>query len=103
MPFFRKGRLHRYNPNPSKYGLWLASGRAYKNIPIEPILDDPFFKRSDQSSFMQLVDFCAYALLRRERPLASKSAYGLHEAFEVVRPILVLEATTRDPDGIIRP
>jgi len=90
------GRLHRYNPIASKYDQWLDSGRAYKNIPIERILDDPFFKRSDQSSFIQLVDFCAYALLRRERSLASKSAYGLHEAFEVVLTILVLEATTRD-------
>jgi hypothetical protein len=96
-------RLHIYNPIPSKHGVWEDTGTATKNIPIERIIEDPFFKRSEQSYFIQLADFCAYALLRKERPVPSKTEYGLDRAFELLKPILVLEASPRDPEGVIRP
>jgi hypothetical protein len=96
-------RMQRYNPIPSAYGAWLDTGQSYKNIPLTRIIEDPFFKDSSQSYFIQMVDFCAYALLRRERPLQSKTRYGLDKAFDCLKPILVTEATRKDPDGIIRP
>jgi len=92
-----------YNPIPSKQGYWEDTGVKTKNIPIDRIIEDPFFKRSDQSYFIQLVDFCAYSLLRRESPLASKSKYGLDKAFSILDPALVKEACSYDPEGIIRP
>ncbi len=39
-------------------------------------------------------DFCAYALLRQERPIASKTKYGLDQAFNLLEPI---------SEGIIQP
>ena len=57
------------------------------------ILEDPFFKPSNQSYFIQLTDFCAYALLRKERPIESKTKYGLDKAFNLLIPI---------SEGIIR-
>jgi len=96
-------RMHVYNPIPSRYGVWLDTGEPYKNIPIDRILEDPLFKDSRQSYFIQIVDFCAYALLRRERPIPSKTKYGLDKAFNLLSPILVREANKDDPDGIIRP
>lgn len=95
-------RMGVYNPIPSRYGVWLDTGDAKKNIPIDRIIEDPFFKKSGQSYFIQMVDFCAYALLRRERPIPSKTKYGLDEAFNLLAPILVLEASPRDPEGIVR-
>ena len=68
--------------------------QTLENGAIERILEDPFFKQSDQSYFIQLSDFCAYALLRRERPIASKTKYGLDQAFNLLEPI---------SEGIIRP
>ena len=65
-----------------------------KNGTIDRILEDPFFKQSDQSYFIQLSDFCAYALLRQERPIASKTRYRLDQAFNLLEPI---------SEGIIRP
>ena len=65
-----------------------------KNSEIDRIIEDPFFKQSDQSYFIQLSDFCAYALLRQERPIASKTKYGLDRAFNLLEPI---------SEGIIRP
>ena len=96
-------RMGVYNPIPSRFGLWPDTGTATKNMPIDRILEDPFFKDSQQSYFIQLVDFCAYALLRRERPIPSKTRYGLDKAFELLGPMLVREATTHDEEGIIRP
>jgi hypothetical protein len=96
-------RMGVYNPIPSSYGTWRDTGMRMRNIPIDRILEDPFFKRSDQSYFIQLVDFCAYALLRRERPIPSKTRYGLDQAFALLSPIYVREASRYDRDGIIRP
>lgn len=96
-------RMHVYNPIPSAYGYWEETGWVTKNIPIDRILEDPFFKRSDQSYFIQLVDFSAYALLRRENPVPSKSRYGIDKAFDILQPILVRQATRYDPEGILRP
>jgi hypothetical protein len=83
--------------------VWFDSGKTWKNIPLDRIVEDPFFKGSAQSYFVQLVDFIAYALLRREHPLPSKSKCGLDKAFSELDPILVREARRGDPEGIIRP
>jgi hypothetical protein len=96
-------RLCRYNPIPSKYGTWGDTGTEAKNIPLDRIIEDPFFKKSDQSYFIQMADFCAYALLRKENPLPSKSKYDLHLSFEILDSILVREANPGDFHGIIRP
>ncbi len=96
-------RMGVYNPIPSKFGFWQTTQVGWRNLPIDRIVEDPFFKPSDQSFFIQLVDFSAYALLRRENPIISKSKYGLHESFLHLSSILVREASRRDPEGIIRP
>src|SRR5205807_1541322 len=95
----RKVGVH--NPIPSMYGQW-SSGQATQNIPLDHILEDPIFKKSHSSYFIQLADFCAYALLRRELPLLSKAKYGLHLGFERLLPILATECNRKDPHGIIR-
>lgn len=92
-----------FNPIPSQFGRWRDTGETYRNIPITRIIEDPVFKRSAQSYFIQLVDFAAYALLRKERPLDSKTRYGIDQGFAELSPILVREATRYDPEGIIRP
>lgn len=94
-------RLGVINYIPSQYGRW-GNGSAAKNIPLDRIIEDQYFKDSKQSYFIQLADFCAYALLRREKPLVSKTKYGMDKAFETLKPVLFLEANRSDPDGIIR-
>ncbi len=95
----RKMGVH--NPIPSMYGVW-PEGHATRNIPLDHIIEDPIFKKSQTSYFVQLADFCAYALLRREEPIPSKEKYGLHTGFEKLSPILARECSPRDPEGIIR-
>jgi len=96
----RQMGVHGYAPSGDSN--WAGRGGRFV-APVTGIVEDPVFKDSKRSYFIQLADCCAYALLRRERPLASKTAYGLTDAFALLSPILAREATDRDPEGVLRP
>lgn len=97
----RRMRVH--NHIPSRLGAW-GDGEATRNITVDRIIEDPVFKQSHNSYFIQLVDFCAYALLRMERPIASRSSLGYDDMYEELRPAVNLLANRRDHRnlGIIR-
>ncbi len=95
-------RMSVHNPIPSQFGVWSDTGRGARNIPLDRILEDPFFKESDRSYFVQLADFCAYGLLRREQHLASKNRYGIHRGFDELSDVVVKAANRNDPMGVIR-
>jgi hypothetical protein len=100
----RMRRMRVHNPIPSKYGGWRETGSQTKNIPTAQMLEDPFFKDSRDSYFIQAVDFCAYALLRMERPIPTRTVFGYHTMYEELRPIVITAANENDPRklGIIR-
>lgn len=94
-------RLAVYNPIPSRRGMW-EDGSTIKNFPTRNLLEDPFFRPSKASYMLQLVDFCAYALLQKEKPTPSRMEYGLDRSFvERLAPICNA-AASGDPYGIIR-
>lgn len=97
-------RMSVYNPIQSMYGRW-GDGNLYKNIPLDHILEDIIFRDSQKSYFIQLVDFCAYALFRNEYPLPSKQKYNLDQAFQELHAICIPACFSADPKklGIIRP
>jgi hypothetical protein len=90
-----------FNPIPSRYGIW-SNGEKTRNIPIEHVIEDIVFKDSKSSYFVQLADFCAFSLLRRENPIESRTRYGLDKAFDLLDPVLNRNASRNDPDGIVR-
>lgn len=90
-----------FNPIPSRFGSW-GGGQKTRNITLTRLIEDPFFKPSMASYFLQIVDFVAFACLRREEPTPKVRKYGLEKAFEVLKPVLVLKASPSDPFGIIR-
>jgi hypothetical protein len=94
----RKMRVH--NPIPSNRGAWDDTGAPTRNITIDRFIEDPFFKNSESSYFIQLVDFCAYALLRMERPIDSRSALGYNEMYKLLEPIVVKACNQNDPRGL---
>ena len=93
--------LRRYNPIPSKYGAW-EDGKPYKNMPLDRILEDLVYRDSKRSLFVQAADCCAYAVLRREHPLPSKTALGLDQSFYILAPIMVRTANHSDQYGVVR-
>ena len=50
--------MHVFNPIPSQFGEW-SPGQKAKNITVDRIIEDPIFKASHHSYFVQLVDCVA--------------------------------------------
>jgi hypothetical protein len=87
---------------PSKFGAW-NDGRASKNIALKHLVEDPLFKSSHSSYFLQLADAVAYSLLKREVvPTGHVSKYKVNQMFEILKPVLCLKAAPGDPLGIVR-
>lgn len=94
----RRMRVH--NPIPSKFGTWAGSDKVTKSIPLERCVEDPIFKDSKASYFVQLADFCAYALLRMERPKPSRTSLGYDTMYEELRPVSRRITNPSDPKGM---
>lgn len=91
-----------FNWIPSRFGGW-RSGDARRNIRVSRVIEDPVFRSSKGSYFLQFADAVAFALLKREvapTPLVTK--YGIYTVFGVLRPRLCLKVSPDDPDGIER-
>jgi hypothetical protein len=95
-------RMGVHNPIPSMYGDW--GGASTKNITVNNLIEDLLFRKSHRSYFIQLADFCAYALLRSESPVASRNKYGLDKSFNLLVPVCTPQCFKDDPRklGIIR-
>lgn len=92
-------RLGVFNPVP----VYIARGvTELQNLKLDRLLEDPIFKRSEQSYLIQMADFVAYALLRKEARLPSKDKYNYHMAFYLLKDVVAREASIRDAYGIIR-
>lgn len=89
-----------YNLVGSRYGAW-EDGAPAKNIPNDRLIEDPIFRASITSYFLQLADFIAYALLKSETPATPLvQKYRLHEAYQRLEPILVKVASKQDHRGL---
>lgn len=89
----RKMRI--YNPVPSHFG-------PYYDSPVKNIIEDAFNRDSKHSYFIQTVDVIAQILYRKEYPKASLKKYNVDRLFQMLEPILLLEASKNDKLGIVR-
>ena len=95
-------RMGVFNPIPSAFGGW-AGGNAYKNLVLDRFLEDPVFKSSASSYFLQMVDFAAWSLLKREVPPTRFIArFGYEQVHTKLEPICLRAASRKDPLGIVR-
>lgn len=95
-------RLAVFNYIPSQYGAWPGGAKA-KNIATERIIEDPIFRESRDSYFLQLVDFVAFALLKREVPPSPfVLKWGYHQLFDRLKNVVCKAACATDPLGIVR-
>lgn len=96
-------RMHVFNYIPSRLGAW-PDGERSRNIPIQRAIEDPVFKESGRSYFIQLVDCVAFALLKREStPTPHVKRYGIDGMFEkCLAGVCFKDASRTDPLGIVR-
>ena len=96
-------RLKKVNPIPNKAEFDMQGIGHDRNMPFENIIEDPLFKTSKSSYFIQLADFLAFSLLRNEKPLPQTLA-KVNTAFDQLDKVLVKKAfsTDRRKKGIIR-
>lgn len=70
-----------------------------RSCPLDNIVEDPLFKTSNSSYFIQIADMVAYSLLRNEHPIKGKTLTDVQEAFEHLDKVLVKQAFKNDPKG----
>ena len=80
-----------------------GSTSGTRNIPLDRIVEDPLFKTSESSYFIQLSDFLAFSLLRNEKPLPNTQK-KVKDAFNQLDQVLVKQASKKDKrnKGIVR-
>lgn len=93
----RKMRVH--NPVPSHF-----DPKGYYNLPVRTIIEDPVFRRSQHSYFVQMVDIIAHSLYRKLYIKGSYRRYSLHFFYDYLDPIVLKSVTKKDPlnMGIVR-
>lgn len=79
-----------------------ASGERISGVRIGWVIEDPIFRVSSDSMFVQAADVVAYSLKEREFPQASRQKYQAHKIF--TRKLLKINFKSKisDDDGIIR-
>lgn len=90
-------RMRRYNPIPNQ--AWRGVG--FRDMPVEIVIEDPNFRQSQDSYFIQAADVAAYALYQRHDPNVYIRKKGAVKYFERLEPVLCKKASS-DPLGIVR-
>jgi hypothetical protein len=79
-----------------------ASGEKIPDIRIGWVLEDPIFRVSSDSMFIQSADLVAYTLKEKEFPQASRQKHQAHKIFNRKLTPIVFKSIIADDDGIIR-
>lgn len=76
----------------------------HRSCPLDHIIEDPLFKTSKSSYFIQLADMVAFSLLRNEKPIPGQTLPAVQSAFNNLDKVLVKQAFSKDPrqKGIVR-
>lgn len=97
-------RMKKENHIPSSAYHYYWNGTSARNLPLQRIIEDPLFKTSKSSYFIQLADLLAFSLLRNERPLHGRTLPAVISAFDQLDKTLIREAFSGDKrqKGIVR-
>ena len=79
-----------------------ASGETVPDARIGWVIEDPIFRISSESMFIQSADVVAYTLKEKEFPQASRQKYQAHKIFIRKLSKICFQSKIADSDGIIR-
>jgi hypothetical protein len=89
-------RMSVYNPIPSKFG------GGFRDIPIVNIVEDPNYRDSSQSYFIQSSDVCAYFLQQKYSPCSYVRRTGARHYYNRLLPVLNTRASATNGFGIVQ-
>jgi hypothetical protein len=69
---------------------------------VTNLIEDPYFKDSEHSYFIQAADLAAFLLYQKLSPSSYARKKGLTNYFDRLDPILCKVASRTDPQGIVR-
>lgn len=90
-------QMRRFNPVPNQQ----QYGPGYRNLRIRNMVEDPFFKDSSESYFIQAADLVAYFLYQEIAPNSYIRRKGARQYFGRLAPIYCRQAAPNDPRGIV--
>jgi len=91
-------KMNIYNPVPNQPQF----GGGYRNLALQVLIEDPVFRDSEWSQFIQAADVCAYLLYQFACPSSYMRQKGGRNYFKRLMPILCLAAASNDPLGIVK-
>jgi hypothetical protein len=91
--------MRHYNPVPNTK---VQFGQGYRNLMLAGVIEDPIFRDSKHSYFIQSVDTAAYLLHQLHAPDGYFRRMGARNYFKFLDPILCKVAARADPLGIVR-
>lgn len=91
-------RMRIYNPIANQQQF----GQGFRDLRLKTIVEDPAFRDSAHSYFIQACDTCAYLLRQQERPNRYFKKKGGHKYFNLLNPVLCKVASSQDAQGIVR-
>jgi hypothetical protein len=92
-------RMRKFNPVPHHPSY---SSIGHRNMPLLSIVEDPNFRDSEHSYFIQAVDLTAFLVYQSVAPNAYIRKNAGQNYFKRLKPILCRHASTYDPHGIVR-
>ncbi|MCA9413359.1 MAG: DUF3800 domain-containing protein, partial [Candidatus Omnitrophica bacterium] len=91
-------KMRRYNPVPDRTEV----GTGYRNLMLTTVVEDPNFRDSAHSYFIQAVDLTAYLLYQHLKPSAYVRKKSGQNYFLKLESNLCKVASSKDPMGIVR-
>jgi hypothetical protein len=89
-------KMRAFNPVPNQ------RDEGYRNMMVRNVIEDPNYRDSAMSYFVQSVDVVAYLLYQQEQPSAYFKKMAGKNYFSRLDAILCKVAAPRDPQGIVR-
>lgn len=90
-------RMRRHNPVPNS----ASYGSGYRNILVKSIVEDPNFRNSAASYYIQAADLVAYFLYQKHFPNSYIRKKGAQGYFDRLDPILCKVASYTNAQGIV--
>lgn len=91
-------RMRRYNPVPNIRKLYT---NGFRDMPLNYVVEDPVMRESKNSFLHQMVDVVSYCARQIYEPNKYMRKKGGHRFYRRLDPVLVKQASSRHPLGIV--